>query len=239
MVFRYNFPFRFFIYRNQKRLLTFAQRTYTIILNERSVKLMPKILLVTLCLILVLSLCACSAEISSSTNTTDTVANNSTIEEELETESGCEHTFKEEVQKEADYGVEGYKIKFCTKCHETEYIKIPALESIFEVTVKSMNTYMQENTGHVVFAIEIKNISDKKITSISGNLSIMPPDCILELSCNFDEISIEPHSTVLLDSFGYTFEYDSTNDIVEKKVYEADFENINFYFTPTDIVAVE
>jgi len=197
---------------------------------------MSKTSLLILCLILAFSLCACSAETSSLTSTTEDVTGDSASSENEETESVCEHTFKEEVQKEAGYGVGGYKVKYCTKCHETEYVEIPALESIFELTVKSKNVSMQEDTGSVVFVIEIKNISDKKISSISGNLSIMPPDCILELLCDFNEISLEPHSTITLDSYGYTFEYDSTNDTVKKKVYEADFEDIKFHFTPTNVV---
>lgn len=200
---------------------------------------MSKISLLILCLILAFSLCACSAEKPSLTGTTEDVTADSLTSEDEELESICEHTFKEEVQKEAGYGVSGYKIKYCTKCYETEYVDIPALESVFELTVKSKNVSMQGNTGSVLFEIEIKNISDKEIESISGTLSIMPPDCIFELLCDFDEISLEPHSTITLDSYGYTFDYASENDIVEKKVYQTNFEDIKFHFTPTDVVVVE
>ncbi len=197
---------------------------------------MFKIFSLVVCVALIFSLCACSSN-SLETSLEEEIESDSIVSEVEESETVCEHTFKEEVQKEAGYGVDGYKVKYCTKCQETEYIAIPALQEIFEVTVEDKVGVMDDESGVVVFEIVIKNISDKKISSISGTLTIMPPDGILELLCDFDDIELEPYASITLDDYGYTFEYDATKDTVEKKVYEADFEDLTFSFKPSKVVA--
>ena len=203
---------------------------------------MTKICALLLSFVIIISMSACSStgENSPDKNNDETIENSiSDVSTELDSEE-CQHVYKEEIYKEAGYGVDGIKIKVCTICKEIdEYIAIPALSEIFELKVTNKHTYTQGSKGYVVFDIEIKNISDKKIESISGKLSIMPPDCILDLLCDFEDLSLEPYATTVISSQGYSFDLDTSFDEVEKKVYDTEFENIKFYFTSSDVVVEE
>lgn len=200
---------------------------------------MEKIFALILCLTFVLSLPACSSNGTPSPNKDDETSDVFTpTTSTLDTEP-CQHIFKEEVYKEPGYGVDGMKIKACTVCNEIEYIAVPALPDIFELTVTNKTVSTQGSECYVSFDIEIKNISDKKIKSISGTLTAMPPDCILELLCDFDDLSLEPYSTIQISSYGYSFDYDPSSNTVEKKVHDAEFENIKFYFSPSNVVVEE
>lgn len=202
---------------------------------------MKKILVFVLCFALAVLCAACSsANINTSDTEIDTMETHSDNLSATETETEpCQHVFKEEIYKEPNYGVDGVMIKYCTVCHEIEYLAVPALPDIFEITVKNKTVSTQGNECYVLFDIEIKNISDKKIEFISGNLSVMPPDCILELMCEFDNLSLEPYSTTRISSFGYSFDSTLSPDTVERKVCDAEFENIKFHFFPSDVVVAE
>ena len=203
---------------------------------------MYRIISLVLCFILLFSLCACTEKSTPSTKETkkteDTEITSDTTEVE-ETEAPCEHVYEEEVQKEPTYGINGYKIKYCTKCDEMEFIEIPALESIFELKVTNKSVMKMDNTGYVGFDIVVENISDKKIESFSGSLSILTSDCLLTLMCDFEDISLEPYSTITLDSYGYTFEFGNEDEAAEETVYETNFEDMNINFSLSKISVTE
>lgn len=195
---------------------------------------MKKIFAIILCFALIISCVACSSDDKAATDKKGENGQSAQPDQE-----NCKHTFKEEIYKEPNYGVNGVKIKHCTIFLKTEYISIPALPAIFEVQVKNKRVSSDENKRYVLFDIEIKNTSDKKIESISGNLSIMPPDCIFELICEFDNLSLAPNSTKTISSHGYSFDINSSDNTVEKKVYDAEFESIKFNFSASDIVVAK
>ncbi|MBQ9761602.1 MAG: hypothetical protein IJV82_00825 [Oscillospiraceae bacterium] len=200
---------------------------------------MNKILVILLCLAFVMSCSACSSTNSKiPEKESENVSTTSDIPATLGTEP-CQHVFKENIHKEPGYGYDGMKVKYCTICYETEYLPIPALPGIFELSVKGKTVSTQGNECYVLFDIEIENTSDKTIEQIAGNLSVMPPDCILELVCEFDDLSLAPHSTTRITSHGYSFDSTSSDDTVEKKVYDAEFNTINFFFSPSNVVVAE
>jgi len=198
---------------------------------------MKRISALILCLIVMLSFSACS---SSDTNTDhkDEEVSVSSSSETVSPEP-CQHVFKEEVYKEPGYGVKGINVKYCTICKESDYIEVPALPEIFELTVMDKSEHAGTEESYVNFNIEIKNTSDKKIKSISGVLSVMPADCILEVTCNFNNLSLDAYSSVLLGCKAYSFENTLDFDTVEQKVYNADFENLTFSFSPTEVIVEE
>lgn len=148
-----------------------------------------KILAFILSLIFVLSIAACSSEDTNSSAQEAQTSEISTDDTSASDTEICQHVYKEEFYKEAGYGVDGIMIKVCTICTESEMLPTPALPEIFELKVLDKTVTSLENECYVLFDIEIKNIADKKIESISGKISIMPPDCILELVCDFDDLA--------------------------------------------------
>ena len=199
---------------------------------------MKKILIMILCSATLFLCVSCS---STGLNTSDTVSESASIvSDNISTVDSkpCLHIYKEEIYKEPNYGVNGIKIKYCTLCGDTEHVAVPALPEIFEITVKNKTVFDRDDKSYVLFDIEIKNTSDKTIKSISGTLSVLPPNCILELICDFEDLSLQPYSTTTVSTGGYSFD-STSSDTVEKKVYDADFENIRFSFSPTDVVVEE
>ncbi len=195
---------------------------------------MLKILSLMLCFAILFSLVACSDTKSSPTSAGDDVTDSTTTT--APSESACQHEYKEEVQKEAGYGYDGYKVKYCTICHDTEYVAIPALPDIFEIKAIDKTTYEEDGTGYIIFDLEITNTSDKRINSIAGTLSVVFEGSILELNYDLEALSLEAYSSVVIDSYGYDFDFDSPNEAVSQKVYEAELEDLSFRFTPTDVI---
>lgn len=200
-----------------------------------------RIFTLVFCFVMMLTLTACFGDEGTSADSETT-----SIEAEIEasgiTESTeCQHVFKESVYKEPGYGFNGANYKSCELCGFGELVEVPALPDVFELTVKSKDVVFDKNGKdcHVIFGLEIKNISDKRIESISGTLSVVS-NCILELSGSFDDISLELHSSIHIDSYGYTFDYTATDkDEVERKTCDAEFENMKFSFKPSNVVVSE
>lgn len=198
---------------------------------------MRKIIALILCLTVVFSLCACSfggnAEPENDTETTQVVTDAVTEA----TEKECEHVYKEEVYKKPGYGVKGANVKTCTLCGDFKMVEVPALPDVIELNVLDKTELMQGNEYVVTLEVEIKNISDKKIESVSGQITAMT-SCMLVLTCDFDDLALEAYDTAML-SVSYTFDDTESENSPERKIYDADFESIKFIFEPTEVVAEE
>lgn len=157
------------------------------------------------------------------------------------TEPECQHEYEEYVYKEAGYGVKGMKVLTCNRCGHTEYVDIPALPSIFEL--KILNKYTSEPTEDdpdywVWFDIEIKNISDKTIESISGTVEFFSPTWFW-LNCDFEELVLGPYETTVIHFYGFTLDYDDPFDKKKKELYDSELETYTYTFEPSDVVVTE
>lgn len=151
----------------------------------------------------------------------------------------CEHILKETVQKEPMHGVNGIKIISCSNCDFFELGEIPALPDVFDAHVNNKTSFVYEdpNTGKkecvVALDFDITNISnDKTIKYIKGDLSILGKNFIFKLECEFDAISISPGETLNMNDLGFSFDYASLPTDIERKVYDAKFEDLTFSFKP-------
>lgn len=198
---------------------------------------MKKIIALILCLTAVLSLCACSfggtAEPENDAETTEVVTDAVTEA----TEKECEHEYKEEVYKNPGYGVKGSNVKICTLCGDFKTVEVPALPDVIELNVIDKSKFVQGNEYVVTLEVEIKNISDKKIESVSGQITAMT-SCMLILTCDFDDLALEAYDTATLN-VSYTFDDTKSENSPERKIYDADFESIKFIFEPSEVVVEE
>jgi len=203
---------------------------------------MKKIIAFVLCAAFMLMMVSCRDTTKPSS---DDEAEERTEAEETEAEeTECAHEYEETVYKEAGYGYNGMNVKSCTLCGNIEYVEVPALPDVLELTVTDKKEASRENDEGieeraVYFDIEIENISDKKIESVEGILSAIVSNGIMEITCDFGEVSIEAGETIEISGYGYSFEYDPDLKSVDQKVYDADFEDISFSFSPTEIVVEE
>lgn len=209
---------------------------------------MKKIFMILLTLTLLFSLTSCNdtqkdkETPKDSEETSDTLADESSQDADdlNEDEAMCEHSYKEEVYREAGYGYTGMLAKYCTKCSDMQYEEIPALPSIIEVSVTEKYVIPSEDGSEnysVIFDILIKNTSDMDIRSISGNLTVMK-DVMLELKCDFENIDLKANSEYS-GSYGYSFQYGDKNSNVKQTVCDTPFEDLTFFFTPSDITTDE
>ena len=172
---------------------------------------------------------------------------NSDIVEDEETE--CEHEYKELIYRQASYGVKGGGELYCTKCGDYQPLEIPALPSVFELEVTGKNTYTVDKDPDngsdedlecwVLFDMNIKNISDKTIEKISGTLNIFVGKSMFFLECEFEDLNLEGGETLSSNSYGYSFDYASSPDEVERIIYDAEFEDLKIFFEPTEVIVKE
>ena len=193
---------------------------------------MKKFIALVLCFVFVFSLGACDLDksIVKDNNTTDT---STTYTEEPTTE--CTHDFEVKVYKEPSYGVSGYGEYKCKLCDYSTIDSIDALPDVFELEVLSKYEYMNGDEGVVCFDIEIENISDMEIESISGSLTVIAGGKILNIDCDFKALNLKAHDTTLLKDYGYAFEYNSAENEVDKKVYDTSFDDLKFLFEASEV----
>ena len=203
---------------------------------------MKKVILFILAITISLCTTSCANE-RTEPETTNTTT------EATETETTCNHESTEYIQKEAGYGVHGMKYVYCKNCKDSTIEEIPALPSIFTLEVKNKSTYTSETSSaidsdesdnaFVLFDIEFNNTSDKTIEKISGTLTVMYKNVMLQLSCDFEDINLKGNSTKMINSYGFDLDLYSEDDSVSQKIYNADFEDLSFFFEPSEVIIAE
>jgi len=161
----------------------------------------------------------------------------------------CEHNYVEVSRKEPSYGIEGSIMLSCTRCYNLESKKIPELPPVVEIEVKDKITAVQEKEPFdgtdaskecvVAFVLDIKNISDKTIEKICGDLVIQGAGCILTVECEFADLSLAGQTTKNDYLCGYTFDYVSLPTDPERKVYDAEYADLTIFFSLREIVVKE
>ena len=164
-------------------------------------------------------------------------------------EKECEHSYTEKIISEATYSAAGEKELVCSECGYTYTEEIPALPAVVELTVLSKSTYEEKKDPmvlpdgmtipqmprrRVLFDLEIKNVSDKDIRGVKGELKITCGETILHMICDFSDMPIEANGSVTENGFG--FEIYSMSNIGELVVYDAEFEDLEFEFEVSEII---
>ena len=152
-----------------------------------------------------------------------------------ESDDICEHILTESVYKPAKPGINGIMYISCNNCDFSELKEIPALPAAFELTVTNKSTAEYENEQYICFDIQIKNISEQTIESISGSLHAVGSK-ILIISCNFDNLNLAVGETKILNQYGVKVDNSSQFAAVSKYIYDTPFEDLKFLFEATDII---
>lgn len=162
-------------------------------------------------------------EISTSTTSTTT------------TKKECKHNLVETVYKEAKPGLKGIIYSACTKCDFFELKEIPPLPDAFELTIVDKYTHRDEQYKYILFDVQIKNVSDKTISMIKGNLTVIGTYLVVIL-CEFNDLNIAPGETITLTGYNVHFDPEDSKNTYFNGVYDTPFEEIMFEFELSDIV---
>ena len=174
-------------------------------------------------------------DIINNANPTKESTTTSTTSTTTTTKQTCNHNLVDTVYKEAKPGLNGIIHSACTKCDFFELKEIPPLPDAFELTIVDKYTHQDEQYKYILFDVQIKNVSDKTISMIEGNLTVIGTHLVVIL-CEFNDLSIAPGETVTLTGYNVKFDPEDSKNTYFSGVYDTPFEEMTFEFELSDII---
>ena len=166
-----------------------------------------------------------------------------------------EHDNEQYEYREPTYTEAGCEILICKKCSHRTRKELPKLEAVqLALVLKATDEYYDESLGYteeswreafakrrsIVFDIQIKNLTDRDITTVRGALILKVGSYTITLNCDFEEVMIAAGETVLLKSWGLEYNPNSTslysNVSAYNALYAASLKEIQVTFNEKEIV---
>lgn len=122
----------------------------------------------------------------------------------------------------------------------TQEIKVEVLDKYTysaeneDMTMPDGVTIPSLDDDYVLLDIEITNLTDKNIESVSGTLNIKNGDYKVKLICDFDQETIPADDSVVYE--GYNFKINEYGfNMAEKVVFDCDYDELDFEFVVDEI----
>ena len=205
--------------------------------------------IILLILMLLLAACGCNHEYDSGTIMQEATCSEEGTriyrctlcgDERQESIPCVPHEYEDEITREATFDSTGEMTYTCIVCGDSYTEEIPVKERTVVVTVVDKTNipediYNDQYSDRVEFIFSVENQSDEPVKGIEGILHIQDlfGKEILSINCDFTGEAIPPNGSIRVDDLGIDINQFNDNEV---KLYNENFEDLNFEYEILDIV---